>query len=435
VAWWNPRAWGQTFAALDNPAFARYFWGTFAFFFAMQAQMLLRGYLVYDLTHDALSLGLISVTFAAPTLLLAPVAGVVADRVDRRQIIIVSQTVGLALTALTTVLILTGAIAYWQLLAISLFSSSTMVFNMPARQAMVPALVGRERLMNAIALTSGSMNVCRIVAPAMGGLLVALIGVGGGYVVTMSFTVLAVLLFIGVPSPGAAERSRRSFLGDMLDGVVYLRENRLLLILLVVGTTPMLLAMPHQNLLPVFAVDVWDVGPVGLGLLQTLAGVGGLAGAALAANLGGVRRQGRLMTASLVLFGTFITLFALSPGFGPALVLILCSELCAMVGMTMNNTLIQTVIPDKMRGRVMSLMMMTFGITPLGTLPAGWIAREYGVRVAVAGGGVLLILFSLALFFASRTYRRLDRRDPFGAGDSIRPLPQAVPAGVDAAGD
>ena len=435
LPWWNPRGWGQTFVALENPAFARYFWGTFAFFFAMQAQMLLRGYLVYDLTGDAFALGLISVTFAAPTLLLAPIAGVVADRVDRRKVIIFSQSVGLALTALTTLLILIDAIAYWQLLLISLFSSSTMVFNMPARQAMVPALVGRERLMNAIALTSGSMNVCRIVAPATGGLLVALIGVGGGYLVTMSFTLLAVLLFIGVPSPGQAERAPRSFFGDMLDGVVYLKENRLLLILLMAGTIPMLLAMPHQNLLPVFAEDVWDVGPVGLGLLQTLAGVGGLAGAAVAANLGGVRRQGRLMTAAMALFGVFIALFALTPSFGPALLLILCADLFAMVGMTMNNTLIQSTIPDQVRGRVMSLMMMTFGITPLGTLPAGWIAREFGVRVAVAGGGLLLVLFSLGLFLLSRTYRRLDRLDPFGDGTPLRPMKPAAGAGMHAAGD
>ncbi|MGH2603828.1 MAG: MFS transporter, partial [Dehalococcoidia bacterium] len=380
LPWWNPRGWGQTFAALDNPAYARYFWATLAFFFAMQMQMLLRGYLIYDLTGDALALGLISVTFAAPMLVLAPVAGVVADRFDRRMIIIVSQSVGLALTALTTVLILMDTIAYWQLLVISLFSAGTMVFNMPARQAMVPALVGPERLMNAIALTSGSMNLCRIVAPATAGLLVAPLGVGGSYIVTMVFTLIAVLLFVGMPSPGPAESRKRSFFGDMVDGVRYIKGNRLLLILLLIGTIPMLLAMPHQNLLPVFAEDVWSVGAVGLGLLQTMAGIGGLAGAVVAANLGSMRRPGWLMMASMVLFGAFITFFALSPGFGLALGLILIAEMFAMVGMTVNNTIIQSTIPDAVRGRVMSLMMMTFGITPLGTLPAGWVAREYDVR-------------------------------------------------------
>jgi MFS family permease len=433
LPWWNPRAWGQTFAALDNRAYARYFWGTFAFFFAMQMQMLLRGYLIYDLTGDAFALGLISVTFAAPMLVLAPVAGVVADRLDRRTIIVVSQSIGLALTALTTLLILTGTIAFWHLLVISLFSASTMVFNMPARQAMVPALVGPEKLMNAIALTSGSMNVCRIVAPATAGLLVAPIGVGGGYLVTLGFNVLAVLLFLRVPSPGRAEKRQRSFFGDMWDGVAFMKDNRLVLLLLIVGMVPMLLAMPHQNLLPVFAADVWDVGAVGLGLLQTLAGIGGLAGAAVAANLSGVRRPGRLLMASMVLFGVFIALFALSPTFVPALLIILVAEVFAMVGMTLNNTLIQSIIPDAVRGRVMSLMMMTFGITPLGTLPAGWVAREYGVRVAVAGGGLLLVVFSVAIFMLSRTYRQLDRSPSRDDETALRPMKPA--AGISAIGD
>ncbi len=434
LPWWNPRGWGQTFGALENRAFARYFWGTFAFFFAMQMQMLLRGYLIYDLTGDALALGLISVTFAAPMLVLAPVAGVVADRFDRRTIIVLSQSIGLVLTGLTTVLIITDTITYWHLLVISFFSASTMVFNMPARQAMVPALVGPEKLMNAIALTSGSMNVCRIVAPAMAGMLVAPIGVGGGYVVTMAFNVLAVLLFIRVPSPGRAEPTKRSFFGDMIDGVAFMKDNRLVLLLLVIGTVPMLLAMPHQNLLPVFSADVWDVGAVGLGLLQTLAGVGGLAGAIVAANLSGTRKPGRLLMGSMVLFGVFITLFALSPGFGPALLVILLAEVFAMVGMTLNNTLIQTIIPDAVRGRVMSLMMMTFGITPLGTLPAGWVAREYGVRVAVAGGGLLLVLFSIAIFMMSRTYRQLDRTVAQSTkSDEIRPMKPA--AGMPATAD
>jgi MFS family permease len=162
--------------------------------------------------------------------------------------------------------------------------------------------------------------------------------------------------------------------------------------------------------------------------------VGGLAGAIVAANLSGTRKPGRLLMGSMVLFGVFITLFALSPGFGPALLVILLAEVFAMVGMTLNNTLIQTIIPDAVRGRVMSLMMMTFGITPLGTLPAGWVAREYGVRVAVAGGGLLLVVFSIAIFMMSRTYRQLDRTVARSTtADEIRPMKPS--AGMPATAD
>jgi MFS family permease len=426
VAWWKPRVLAQTFASLDSPAFARYFWATLAFTFAMQMQMLLRGYLIFDLTGDPLALGVISVTFALPMLVIAPVAGVVADRFDRRTVIVASQSIGLALTGLTTALILTGAIAYWQLVAISLVSSSTMVFNMPARQALVPRLVRPERLMNAIALGSGTMNLSRIVAPSLAGLLVVPIGVGGGYLVTLIGNALAVLLFLGVPAQGkGGGPPRRSFFGDMADGVSYLRANRLLLLLLAAGIVPMLLAMPHQNLLPVFTGEVWPTGAVGLGLLQTMAGVGGLVGVGVAANLGGVRRQALLMTGAFVGFGLCIALFALAPAFLLALVFVLLADTCSMIGMTTNNTVIQRIIPDSVRGRVMSLMMMTFGITPLGTLPASWLAREYGVRAAVAGGGALLVVVALLIFALSRSYRQLDRHALDGAGLPPRARPGA----------
>src|SRR5262249_30190588 len=147
---------------------------------------------------------------------------------------------------------------------------------------------------------------------------------------------------------------------------------------------------------------------VGLGLLQTMAGIGGLAGAGIAANLGNGRKQGRLMAGSMTPFGGFISCFALSPRFPPALLLVVLGALCLLGGLTVNHTLIQRVTPDAMRGRVMSLMMMTFGITPLGTLPASWVAEHYGVRAAVGGGGLLLVLFSVLLFALSRTFRRLD---------------------------
>ena len=420
--WRNPRMLRQTFASLQNPAYARYFWATLGFTFAMQMQMLLRGYLIYDLTGDPLALGIISLTFALPMLFLAPVAGVVADRFDRRAVIVTSQSIGLALTALTAVLILTDVITYWQLVLISLASSSTMVFNMPARQALIPQLVKPEHLMNAIALGSGTMNLSRIVAPSLAGLLVAPIGVGGGYLVTACFNLAAVIFFFNIPIQGRAEaRPPRSFLGDMADGMKYVRSNRLLLLLLLVGLLPMLLAMPYQSLLPVFTATVWPTGAVGLGLLQTMAGVGGLAGVAVAANLDGVRRKALLMTAAFTLFGAFITLFALSPAFVPALALMVAGNVCSMIGMTSNNAIIQRIIPDEVRGRVMSLMMMSFGITPLGTLPAGWVAREYGVRAAVAGGGIILIAISLLIFALSRPYRRLDRTLAATTQPGLRP--------------
>lgn len=398
-----------TFVALEEPLFARYFAGSMAFFFAMQMQMLLRGYLVYDLTGDPLLLGLISLSFALPMVLVSPIGGVIADRVDRRTLIVVSQAIGLVLTTLTTVLILLDVIEFWHLFVISTLAASAMTFNMPARMALVPQLVGQERMMNAIALNSGGMNVSRIAAPALAGLLVAPLGIGGAYVVTLVFNLIAVVLFFNIGSHRAPARmERRSFLAELGEGFRYVGSNQLLLILLAAGLVPMFLAMPHQSLLPVFAEDVWDVGARGLGLLQTMAGVGGLIGAAVAANLSSVRRPAWVMSGAMVMFGVFIALFAVSPAFIPALILVLCGDIFAMVGQTTNNALVQRIIPDEVRGRVMSLMMMSFGLTPLGVLPAGWVAREFGVRSAVAGGGVILVVVSALIYLMSARYRSLD---------------------------
>jgi MFS family permease len=398
---------GSTFASLENPVFARYFWGTTAFFFAMNMQMMLRGWLVYDITRDPFALGLVNATFAIPTLLLSPVGGVVADRFDRRAVIVVSQTVQLVLTVITTVLVLAGVIEYWHLLLLSFLAAAAGSFNMPARQAIVPEIVGREGLMNAIALNSGSMNVSRIAAPALAGVLVAPIGVGGGFVVTLVFYALAVVLFAQVRSVRGEAHVRTGFFKEMVEGVTYLRGAPLLLVLLLVGTMPMMLAMPAQILLPAFA-DVFDVGAFGVGVMQAAAGVGGLAGALIAANMGRPTRPALLMTASLIGFGVFLVCFAASPHLAPALVALAVADVAAMLGMTVNSTVVQEIVPDNVRGRVMALMMMSFGLTPLAVLPASAAARLIGVQATVAAGGIALILFALALHLLNRTYRSLD---------------------------
>ncbi len=411
-----PRSLGTTFQSLDNPAFARFFLGTSAFFFAMNMQIMLRGWLVYILTKDPFALGVINAAFAIPTLLASPFAGVVADRVDRRKVIVISQAVQLLLAAVTTVLVLTDTITYWHLVTISVLMATSGSFNMPARQAIVPDLVGKDRLMNAIALNSGSMNVSRIAAPALAGLLVAPIGIGGGFVVTVVFYALAVFLFSGVGAgvEESAPRPRTGIFKELAEGVAYLRGARLVLLLLLASMLPMLLAMPAQILLPAFA-DVWHTDAAGIGIIQAAGGIGGLVGAIIAANLNNPRRPALLMTSSLVLFGAFLVAFALSPSLWPALVMIAIADVAAMLGMTINSTAVQQVIPDEVRGRVMALMMTTFGLTPLGVLPASALARLIGVQATVAAGGLLLVAFALAIHLLSTTYRSLDGGKGTGA--------------------
>ena len=401
--------WRQTFVSLQIPGFSWYFGGSMSMFFGVQMMIVLRGALVVDLTDSEAALGLIMATVAFPWLVLSPIGGVIADRVDKRSLLLWTQALITLLNLLNTLLITTGVIQYWHLLILSTVSGSIFAFNMPGRQAMVPELVGKERLMNAISLMTGGMNVSRIVAPALGGILVAPIGFGGGFAVATCFFALSVLSMWHVPSTGAVARTTEfTFTRDLAEGFQYIRRSTVILALLLFATVPVLFAMPYQALLPAFAEKVWDVGPTGLGVLFMAVGAGGVLGALLTANMETFPRKGLLMFLGALGFGAFLVFFALSPSFGLALPFLAGVGFSSMIYMTVNNTVIQTVVPDEVRGRVMSVMMMSWGLMPLGAFPAGIIAEAYGSPVAVAGGATLLLLFATALYIGAPAFRRID---------------------------
>jgi MFS family permease len=402
--------WRQTFVSLvEHPVFATYYVGNIGFFFGMNMMIILRGWLVFQLTGHASALGLIMATVALPMLVLAPVGGVVADRVDKRTLLIWTQSTLTAINLANTVLVWVGVIEFWHLLVMSVLSGAAFSFNMPGRQALVPTLVPRERLMNAMSLTTAAMNASRVVAPALGGALIEPLGMGGAFAVCTAFyAVAAVTTAMLPPAPPVRRETEFTFFEDFKGGFAYIRTDRLVLGLLLFATVPAVFAMPYQTLMPVFADEVWDVGEVGLGLLQAAAGLGGLVGALVVANLDAYPRKGRLLIWSTVAFGAFVGAFALSPSFYPALLFIAATGLVSMVGMTVTNTSIQLVIPDHVRGRVMSVMMMTFGLMPLGSVPASFLADAIGSPLTTALGAGLLVASALLIFQAIPGFRSLD---------------------------
>lgn len=402
--------WRATFASLSIPQYSLYFWGMVAFFFGMNMMIILRGYLVYEITDSSSALALIMLSVALPMLVIAPIGGVIADRVDRRSLMIWAQLSVCVLNAINTLLISIGVIEFWHLMVLSTLSGISFSFNMPARQAVVPSLVPRELMMNAMSLGSSAMNATRIVAPALGGLLVPLIGVGGGFAVLTFMYAVSVVMTFGLPKmPPAARAADVTFFSDFKAGFSYIRNNRLVLGLLLIGTVPMIFAMPYQTLLPVFSEDVWDVGAVGFGAMQAMAGIGGLAGGLLVANMDNFPHKGRVMLSAAVVSGIFLVAFALSPIFAVALPMLIVVGLAQMVFMTVNNTVITSVIPDHIRGRVMSVLMMSFGLMPFGAVPAGILADQMGVPIVVAAGGVMLIVTVLAGYALFPQFRTLDR--------------------------
>ena len=407
------RGWPSTFTSLGERDYAWYFAGNFAFFMGMQMQMILRGYLALELTNVAIALGLVAASVAIPMLLVAPFGGTVADRVNKRKLLIISQT-GSAIAALImALLILSDAVEFWHLLVMSLVTGTIMSFNMPARQAIVPQLVPQHKLMNAISLQLAGMNLTRILAPATAGLLIGPLGVGVVYLITFVLFLVAVASEFHLPVHGMkAIRKKAPFREDFLGGFKYIRDHRMIALLLSLGLVFPLFGFPLQQMLPVFARDVFnDDGGSKLGLLAASQGIGGLAGAMIAANLGGFPQKGKLMLVGGLWMGGFFIAFTQMSMFIPALFMLALGNVGGMIFQTTNNTVIQSNIPAEVRGRVMSVMMMSFGLMPLGVLPVAAAADRFGPDVAVAGSSTLLLVALVAFFTLSRRLRtlRLDQ--------------------------
>ena len=400
----------HTFSSLSGNRDFRYlFIGNVGFFFGMNMMMLLRGWLVVVEWDNIALLGYLMLTMAGPMLFLSPIAGVVTDRVDKRKLLIIAQSSLVVSNSVIVALILTDTIEFWHLLVVSTMSGTSFAFNMPGRQAMVAMLVPREKLMNAMALSTAMMNASRIVAPTIAGVLVAPVGIGGAYLVSTGFYAFAVVATFALPSMPAKRERQFTFFEDFVGGFSYIRNSSLLLCLLLFGTIPMLFAMPYMMLMPVFAEDVWNVGSSGLGVMQAASGVGGLVGALIIANLDAYPKKARLLLAGALAFGGSLILFALSPAYAVALVFLAAIGFGSMIVMTVNNTSIQLIIPDEVRGRVMSFMMMTWGLMPLGGVPAGIAAEHFGPEPVVVVGGILCIAAVLVIFNFFPAFRTLDR--------------------------
>lgn len=393
--------------------YARFRWvyaSNMAFFFAMNAQFVVRGILAFRLTGSALALGLINLAVAVPMLIISPFGGVVADRMDRRRLIVLGQAMLLANEVVVFGLLVAGVLEFWMLFVSVGVMGCGFPIVMPARQAVVVTIVGRDGLANAIALQSGGMNAARVVGPVMGGSLVAFSGLRGAYLVSIGLYCLA-LLAISRIGPAPVERSgeRASVFSDMREGFSFAWDHRLLRMLLIAGIIPSLLAMPFQSLLVIFAEEVWNVGSNGLGALQATAGLGGVVGSLVMAVVGEGRRPLLMMVSTGLAFAAALLLFALSPFFLLALPMVLAANLFAALFQTANSTAVQALIPDEVRGRVMSIMMMTFGFTPLGSVPVAAAAEVWGAPVAIAGAAIATGLLTAAVFAFSPSLRLVDR--------------------------
>jgi MFS family permease len=403
-----------------------------AFFLGMGNQNVVRAWLAFKLTDSEFALGMVMFAFAVPMLVMAPIGGVFTDRMDRRRLITMGQAFVLCGETVILTLLFFDMLTFWHLLTLAALMGSVFPFIMPARNAIIVNIVGKRHLSQAMGLHMAGFNTSRIVGPAAAGFFIEAIGVTHTYIIGVALYVVCLLCLKPVsaspPSPGETGKSVKE---SILEGVRYMRGNQLVRLLLLFGLVPMFLAMPFQNLLVVFAEKIWVVGPLGFGLLNAAGGLGGVLGAIWVARHGSSHKRLRRMMVSMLFFGISLFCFAISPYFSLGLVLVFIANLFANIFSTMNNTAIHLLIPDQVRGRISSFLMMSFSLPLLGTLPVAALAQAFGAPFAVALTAVLSLIIAILFYVASPALRQMDASVSYALKEDLVKCPIKTQASGD----
>ncbi|OIO06196.1 MAG: MFS transporter [Desulfovibrionaceae bacterium CG1_02_65_16] len=376
-----------------------FFSGQFISLIGTWMQQTAQSWLVFRLTGSSLELGLVGFAGQFPIFLLAIFGGVMADRLNRRSVLVGTQAASMIQAALLAWLTLAGHIQVWQIMVLAAFLGVVNAVDIPTRQSFVVELVGKEDLHNAIALNSSMFNSARILGPSVAGILLAAVGEGWCFSINaVSYlAVIYCLLRMGVPAraPARAGVSLREHLREGFTYAWRTREVRTILLLLAVSS---IIGMSYVVLMPVFAEQVLHSGPRGLGLLMAATGCGSLVGALVLAARQESRGIGRFAYFGMLSFGGSLVLFAFSANLWLSSLLLVPVGFSMIVSMAAANTMLQTLCPDELRGRVMALYSMVFmGMAPFGALLSGSLAHLFGAPATVAAGGVACIVV-LGLF-------------------------------------
>lgn len=397
------------FAAFESIHFRWLIGSLLSFFVGMQGQHLLRSLLAWELTESELALGYVNLAVAVPMFFGSLVAGALIDRVERRRLMMIAQLAIMANESIVLVLLMLGILQFWQLLCVSVMLGILYPFVMPTRTAMIYGLVGREKLGNAMALQAGTLNIGRIAGPALAGAFVPLSSLEAVYLGTIVLNLISTITLFKLPPSMPEQKSGKSLLGDISHSFVYVAQHRDILLCLLFGLIPLMLAYPMISLMVIFAQDVWMVGEPGLGQLMAMLGSGGIAGAFVVARMGDHNRRGRLMVYTAALFAILLAAFCLTPWFLLALVLLLLANMFSNITMTLNATIVQLLSHEEVRGRMSSLVMVSMGLTPLAVLPIAALAERYGIDHTMFAGCVLMLAIVVLMYLLSPTLRNLDR--------------------------
>lgn len=399
----------KSFSAIRHRNFRLYMGGQLVSLVGTWMQTIAQGWLVYQLSHSELALGIVGFASAIPALLISPWAGVIVDRVSKRNLIIATQTGAMILAFVLAALDFAHIVQVWHVVVLAVGLGFVNAFDGPARQAFVVEMVGREDLPNAIAMNSMTFNSARILGPGLGGLLLAAVGSSWCFLLNgVSFLAVIVSLFAMKLQTNERKPLALSPWKQLTSGVAYAKNTPELRGLLLMALFFSLFGISYSTVLPAFVDKVLHQGADAFGVINAMSGVGAVTGAFLIAQFGDRGQRGRWLTWAALLFPVVLGLFALNQNYPIAMGLALLLGVGFMVTFTLINTLLQTRLADEMRGRVLSLYTLTFfGFTPFGNLAIGSLSERWGLSEAIIASAVASFVLSAVVLFKTKQVRQL----------------------------
>ena len=386
----------------------RYLWvGMLASAFALNMQLVAQGWLVYEMTQSAMNLTWVTLAFMVPQVVFSLVGGVLADRVAKKPVIGFAPILNGVATFAMAIIIMFGDVTFWDFIWVGAINGTALALSIPARTAFIPEIVGEHLMFNAMAFNTASWNLSRILGPALAGFMIAVFaggdttstyGVGLVYFVLSGLYLVSAVTVVFIRHDGLPEeREKNSPMNELHEGFTYVLESPIVGGLILLSILPFLFGLTINTLLPAFSTDVLNGGPDDLGLLMTGMGVGAILGSLALAKMGAFSHKGYWVLGTSAIWGLLVSLFGAATSFLSATIVLGLIGFISAVNMSMNRSLVQLQVEQHMRGRIMSIDMMSHGLMPLGVLPIGYIAETVSVPAGLITSGLILLVSTIAL--------------------------------------
>lgn len=415
-----PEASTSMFASLQNRDYFYLWIGMTGAAFAMNMQLVAQGWLVYEMTVSSMNLAWVTIAFMLPQVIFSLVGGVLADRFHKKPVILWAQMLNGVATLAMAYIVLAGNVTFFDFIWVGVVNGSVLALSIPARTAFIPELVGERMMFNAMAFNTAAWNLARILGPALAGFMIAIFAGGdttSEFGVGLVYVVLSVLYFISsltvllIKHDGKpmSRTDQKGALHDVTQGIRYVVHSPVVGGLILLSIVPFLFGLTINTLLPAYNTDILAGGPDDLGLLMTGMGVGAIIGSLALAKMGEFRHKGHWLFVTGVLWGLGVAAFALADVMFWALLGVAFVGLISAINMSMNRSVVQLQVSQEMRGRVMSIDMMSHGLMPLGLLPISWIAENYDIQTGLVASGATLAVLTLMLWFSLQKVRTIDK--------------------------